>query len=162
MTGSSILRSRGSTLTRTTKGRLPMRRLSHRGSGSIAILLSAWLLAGCGNGNKNVLSPVFQPEVANTIDNFQFQATGLTGVTQVLTYSWRNTGVQANVDQSSSITAGTAVLTLRDSTGALLYTRSLTEGGSLASAAGLAGTWTIRLQLTGVRGTLNFRAQKKT
>lgn len=139
-----------------------MHRIVLRSTGAIALLLSAALLAGCGSDNKNVISPVFQPEVANNIDNFQFQATGLTGVTQILSYSWRNTGVQANVDQSSSITAGTAVLTLRDSTGTLLYTRSLTEGGSLASAAGLAGSWTIRLQLTGVRGTLNFRAQKRT
>lgn len=118
------------------------------------------VLTGCGGGNNNTLGPQFQPEVMNNVDNFQFQATGLTGVTQTLTYSWRNTGTQASVDQSCSITAGTATVSLRDSTGAQLYSRSLTEGGSFPSSAGLAGTWTIGVTLNRVKGTLNFRAQK--
>lgn len=125
-------------------------------------LVTLVLAAGCGDKQSNVLNPAFQPEVMNNIDSFQFQATNVTNLNQILTYTWRNTGTQANVDQSSSITAGTATLSLRDSTGAQVYTRSLTEGGSLASGVGLAGNWTIRVTLTGVRGTLNFRVQKKT
>lgn len=128
--------------------------------GTVAIL-AATLLAGC-DGNNNVLSPRFQPEVANNIDNFQFQATGLTGVTQTLTYRWRNTGIQANVDQSCSITRGTATLVLSDSTGAQVYSRNLAENGTFASTAGAPGNWTIRLTLSQVKGTLNFRVQKKT
>lgn len=128
-----------------------------------AFLASAFLalafLAGCG-GSNNTLAPKFQPEVANNIDNFQFQATGLTGVTQTLVYTWRNTGNQASVDQSCAITGGTATLSLRDSTGTQLYSRSLTESGSFPSTAGLAGAWTIRVTLNKVKGTLNFRAQK--
>jgi hypothetical protein len=127
----------------------------------VAMLLAAVvLIAGCGGNNNNALGPQFQPEVANNVDNFQFQATGLTGVTQTLTYSWRNTGTQAGVDQSCAITGGTAMLSLRDSTGTQVYSKSLTESGSFPSSAGLAGAWTIRVTLNQVKGTLNFRAQK--
>ncbi len=129
----------------------------------IALMFATVAVAGgCSDKKTNVLSPAFQPEVANNIDSFQFQATGVTGVTQVLDYSWRNTGTQANVDQSCSITAGSASISLRDSTGTLVYSRNLAEGGSLASTAGLAGAWTIRVTLSAVRGTLNFRVQKRT
>ncbi len=134
----------------------------HQIAASALIVVVLALGVGCSDNNTNVINPAFQPEVTNNIDSFQFQATNVTNVTQVLSYSWRNTGVQANVDQSSSITAGTATLTLSDSTGSQVYTRNLTEGGSLASAAGLAGAWTIRVTLTNVNGTLNFRVQKKT
>ena len=131
-----------------------------------AIALSAAtvavLLVGCGGSKNNVLAPQFQPEVVNAIDNFQFQVTGVTGVTQVIVYSWRNTGVQANVDQSCSITSGSATISVRDSTGALLHARNLADNGSFATTPGLAGTWTVRIDLSGVRGNLNFRLQKKT
>jgi purine nucleoside permease len=128
----------------------------------VALAAAMTLAAGCSDKKNNVLDPAFQPEVANNIDNFQFQATGVTSVTQVLDYPWRNTGTQANVDQSCSITAGSATIALRDSTGALVYSRNLADGGSFSSAAGLAGTWSIRVTLSQVRGTLNFRVQKKT
>ncbi|MGE5178730.1 MAG: hypothetical protein ACM3PF_06530 [Bacteroidota bacterium] len=116
-------------------------------------------LAGCGGGTKT-LGPQFQPEVANSTDTFQFQATGLTGVTQTLTYTWRNTGTQSSVDQSCAITGGTATVTLSDSTGTQVYSRSLAQSGSFPSTAGLAGAWSIRVTLSQVQGTLNFRAQK--
>jgi hypothetical protein len=117
-------------------------------------------MAGCGN--DNTLSPQFQPEIANTPDNFQFQATGVTNVTQNLSYSWTNTGTGANVDQSCAITQGAATLQIRDNQGTLVYERTLTDGGTYATSTGVAGTWTIRVILNGVGGTLNFRAQKAT
>ena len=128
----------------------------------VALVAAIALADGCSDKTNNVLDPAFEPEVANNIDNFQFQATGVTTVTQVLDYSWRNTGTQANVDQSCSITAGSATIALRDSTGTLVYSRNLADGGSFTSSAGLAGAWTIRVTLSQVRGTLNFRVQKKT
>jgi len=134
----------------------------HRVVASVLVIAVLALGAGCSDNNTNVINPAFQPEVTNNIDNFQFQATGVTNVSQVLTYSWRNTGTQANVDQSCSITSGTAMLTMSDSTGTQVCSRNMADGGSVASAAGLPGTWTIRVMLNHVSGTLNFRAQKKT
>ena len=134
----------------------------HRVVASALVVAVLALVGGCSDNNTNVINPAFQPEVTNNIDNFQFQATNVTNVSQVLTYSWRNTGIQANVDQSCSITGGTAMLMMSDSTGTQVCSRNMADGGSVASTAGLPGMWTIRVMLTGVSGTLNFRAQKKT
>lgn len=121
-------------------------------------------LCGCGDGSNggNVLAPQFQPQVVNAVDDFQFQTTGVTNVTQTLTYSWRNTGTQANVNQACSISGGTATLVLSDSTGAQVYSRSLTDNGTFQTSVGLPSACTLRVTMTNVSGTLNFRAQKKT
>jgi hypothetical protein len=63
------------------------------------------------------------------------------------------------VDQSGTISAGTATLTIRDAAGTQVYTKSLTTTGSFVTSAGQSGAWTIQLVLNGVSGTLNFRVQ---
>ena len=133
----------------------------------VAAALAMTALAGCGGGGGNspagnVLAPQFQPQIVNSIDDFQFQATGVTGVTQTLNYSWRNTGVQANVNQSCSLTGGTATLVLSDSAGVQVYTRSLTDNGTFPTDPGSPSAWSMQVNLTNVTGTLNFRSQKKT
>ena len=108
------------------------------------------------------VSPGVQPEGANLTDNFQFQVTSMANHTQTLQYTWENTGTQANVDQSCAITGGAATLVLLDANGTQVYSRSLIEGGSMASDAGVAGTWTIRVIFSTTDGNINFRAQKRT
>ncbi len=98
-------------------------------------------------------------EVSNQTDTFQFQATA-SDVTETLTYMWSNTGTSANVNQSGSLTGGTATLTILDDAGTQVYTRSLSETGTFQTDAGVTGTWTIRVQLTGASGALNFRVEK--
>jgi outer membrane biogenesis lipoprotein LolB len=117
------------------------------------------VLTGCGSSN-NTLAPQFQPEVANNPDSFQFQATGVTNVTQNLSYNWLNSGTTANIDQSCAITQGSARIQIRDNQGTLVYDSTLDVGGTFVTSAGATGTWTIRVILNGVDGTLNFRAQK--
>lgn len=123
-----------------------------------ATLVSLMLaLAACGS--DSVTNPLFEPEVANLPDNFQFQATAVSHVSQTVTYNWQNSGTTANVDQSGSIT-GTATLRIRDAGGSVVYTGDLTSTGSFTSSPGTAGTWTIQLVLADVSGDLNFRVQK--
>jgi hypothetical protein len=134
---------------------------------TLALLaIAAAGLSGCGGSGTspggNVLAPQFQPQVINAVDDFQFQATGVTGVTQTLNYAWRNTGVQANVNQSCSITGGSATLVLTDSTGAQVYSRNLGDNGTFQSTAGAPSAWGMQIVLTNVTGTVNFRSQKKT
>jgi len=126
----------------------------------IVVLALAAAIAGCGN--DDVLAPQFEPEVTNLQDSFAFQATDITGVSQVLTYSWENTGVSANVDQSSSIGDGSASISVRDAQGVVMYSGNLSEDGSFQTQEGDAGTWTIRISLSSLEGTLNFRLQKRT
>ncbi len=112
------------------------------------------LLAGC----SDTLAP-FQPEISNAPDNFQFQATGLTGVTWSQEYVWQNSDATANVDHSSAVTGGTTLLTIRDAAGTQVYSAPLGPSGSVTTTAGTAGAWRILVTLTTVSGTLNFRVQ---
>jgi hypothetical protein len=122
----------------------------------IALPCVALVLIGCSSDSPVV--PGIQPEVVNSVDNFQFQVTSMQNYTGTLDYAWSNTGPMADVDQSCQITAGAATLVLLDNAGAEVYSGNLSEGGSYTSSAGNNGNWTIRVMLSGVSGTLNFRA----
>ena len=112
-------------------------------------------LAGC----DDPLGP-FQPEITSATDNFQLQATGVTAVTSTLNYSWANTGTRATVNHSTTTTAGTTQLTIRDAAGATVYDKALVSSLNEPTIAGMPGTWSIQVRLTNYSGTLNFRVQK--
>ena len=119
------------------------------------------LLAGCGGSSNSALNQQFQPQVANATDTFAFQSTGVTGVTQSLHYAWQTTGTAASINQASTVTAGTATVTISDVNGKVVYTGNLVSNGTFTSAAGAGpGTWSIDVALNGYSGTLNFRVQK--
>ncbi|MDX2059641.1 MAG: hypothetical protein SFV24_17655 [Gemmatimonadales bacterium] len=121
-----------------------------------AILLVGSLLVG---GCSDPLGP-FEPEITNATDNFQLQATGVVGLSSTLTYSWANTGTRATVNHSTTTTAGTAELVIRDAAGTIVYDKDLVPSLNEATASGTAGTWTLQLRMTTYSGTLNFRVQK--
>ena len=125
----------------------------------IAGMLVLVLLAGCGGGN--VLNPQFQPQISNQTDNFQFQATGVTNVSQTLQYTWQNTGTQANVNQACSITGGMASVSIRDAAGTMVYSSDLSANGTFQTMTGTSGSWRIEVFLSNTSGTLNFRVQKR-
>lgn len=124
-----------------------------------AVLGLALWIASCGS---DTVSPGVQPEISNLTDNFQYQVMDIRNYTHTDSYSWENTGTQANVDQSATVTAGAASLVLLDAGGAEVYSRSLADNGSFTSAAGTAGTWTIRIRYLSAGATVNFRVQKTT
>ncbi len=124
----------------------------------IAVFVGIVLAAACGN-STGPLAP-FQPQINNVPDDFQFQATGVTNVTWTYTYAWSNTGDSATVNQSTTITGGSATLTILDKNGTQLYTQSLSANGTFGMIKGLAGSWTVRVVFTNYSGTVNFRAQK--
>lgn len=111
------------------------------------------LLLGC---SADPLAP-FEPEIRNTPDSFEFQVTAMRNVTTVRDYDWRNSGTLADVDQATSLTAGTAILIVREAGGAEVYRKDLTANGSFDTASGTAGMWRVRVELRGVSGTVNFR-----
>ncbi len=124
------------------------------------VCLALVLSAACGDGNP--IGPSNQPEVANNTDNFQFQASNLSGTTQTLTYSWTNTGASANVDQSGAAVSGQATLVIRDASNAQVYSGDLRNTGTFVSSTGTTGTWQIEVRLQNFTGTLNFRVQKRS
>jgi len=132
-----------------------MKMLASLSAIGIVLILGGGLTA-C---SSNPLEP-FQPQISNATDNFQLQATAVVGVTSTQTYSWSNTGTRATINHSTTTTAGTAQLTIRDGAGAVVYTKALVPSLNEATATGTTGTWTIVLTMTTYSGTLNFRAQK--
>ena len=102
----------------------------------------------------------FQPEITNATDNFQLQATDVTNLTNTFDFTWQNTGTMANVNQATTIAAGSATLTIFDAQNVQVYTRNLADNGTFQTAAGSTGAWMIRMVLTNYSGTLNFRVQK--
>lgn len=128
----------------------------------LAILVIASLVPGCGSDPAQPVTPGVEPEVVNEVDVFQFQVSSIDGYTGTLNYTWSNTGTLANIDQSAAVTSGQAVLSLLDSNGVLVYSEDLSVDGSYASAAGVAGDWSIRVEFTQMQGTLNFRTEKRT
>ncbi len=117
--------------------------------------------AGCGSGGSSSLNPQFQPQVSNLADNFQFQSTGVTNVTETLTYTWTNSGIAATVNQATTVTAGTAIVMIKDANGTQVYSAGLQNNGTFDTATGITGNWQIIVVLTNYSGTLNFRVQKK-
>ena len=122
-------------------------------------LLAGLLLAFCACSSSNPLAP-FQPEVTNTTDSFQLQATKVVNVTMDKSYLWKNTGTQATVNHATITTAGKARVTISDANGAIVYDKTLASSLNETTSAGATGTWTIRVRLTSYGGTLNFRVQK--
>jgi len=118
------------------------------------------LLSACGSDPAEPLAP-FEPQIANATDNFQLQATDVTDVGTVLQYTWENTGTQASVDHSTTTAGGTAVVSIRDASGATVYDQGLAPSLNEDTASGSSGSWTIILTLSEYSGTLNFRVQKK-
>lgn len=124
---------------------------------SVALMIA---MAACGD--SNVIGPDNQLEVTSAQDNFQLQVSALDGVTQTLEYAWQNTGTQATIDVSQAITSGTAILTITDAAGTVVYQEDLADDSDGQTAVGVAGGWSIRVVLEGVTGTFNFRAQRTT
>ena len=125
----------------------------------LVLVVTLLVTVGCSS-RQGLNNPAFQPQISNQTDNFQLQATNVTNVTQTLQYTWQNTGTSANVNQATVLTAGTATLTILDAAQQQVYTNSLTANGTFPTTSGMTGNWTIRLVLSGVSDTLNFRVQK--
>lgn len=127
--------------------------------GLALVLVLAAALAGCSDNT----SPGIQPEIANLPDNFQFQTSSVRRASGSWSYTWQNTGTAATVNQACSITAGTAMLVVRDSAGVEVYSRNLEENGTFVTAAGTSGAWRIEVVFDRVTAAaINFRVQKQT
>lgn len=134
---------------------------AHRRYLRTAAALSAFLVGILACSGSNLIGPENQLEVSNSVDAFQFQVTSLTNVTQNLPYSWTITGPDATVNIAGAVTAGTAMVTITDAQGTEVFSKSLDGSSNPSTSAGVAGDWTITVDLNGVSGTLNFRVEKK-
>lgn len=126
---------------------------------SMAVFTS--IIISCGSSDPPPAPlALFEPEIVSDPDSFSFQATETENVTAAISYTWSNIGVQATVDHSSVVTAGTAVVKIYDSLDSLVYDSGLLASANESSTIGVAGDWTIIVTLSRCYGTLNFRVQK--
>lgn len=138
-----------------------MRRVYIRSLSFAVLAGSALLLNGCGD-SANAIGPENQLEVTNAADQFQLQLTALDQVTDSRSYDWQNTGAKATVDVSQDITGGSAILTIRDASGAVMYQSDIADDSDGSTSEGAPGTWRIEIVLTNTTGTFNVRVQKAT
>lgn len=126
-------------------------------------LAACLMLAGCGSSSKSTAPvPGIQPQITNLTDDFSYQISAVDSFSGSAAYFWQNTGVSANVNQATTVTSGTMMLTITDAMGTQVYSRSLADNGTFVTADGVAGRWTIRITYSTGSGNVNFRAQKKT
>lgn len=124
---------------------------------------AALAIVGLAACSSDPVSPGVQPQITNLVDDFGYQVSDVQNYSSTDNYTWQNTGTGASVDQSTSLTSGSATLILLDGTGAQVYSRSLTESGSFPTTTGTAGNWTIRIVYSStVSQAVNFRVQKAT
>lgn len=119
-------------------------------------------VAGAGCDSASTIGPENQLEVTSATDNFQLQVSALDGVSETLSYDWQNTGPQATVDISQAVTGGSALLTITDADGTVVYQEDIRDDSDGQTSVGVAGGWTIRVELSEVTGTFNFRVQRTT
>jgi hypothetical protein len=128
---------------------------------ALALAVIAGSITWLGACSDSPTGPGIQPQIINQPDNFEYQVSDVQGFTGTLSYSWQNTGTQANVNQATTVSGGSITLVIRDASGTQIYSRSLADNGTFVTAAGQAGTWTVRVVYSGaVAPVVNFRAQK--
>lgn len=124
------------------------------------VWLAPALVIAAAVGCSSPTEPGIQPQITNATDNFQYQVSKVQNYTGTLTYNWQHTGTKADVNQATTVTAGTMALIVKDAAGVEVYNQSLAVNGTVQTNVGTAGLWTIRVVYTDASGTVNFRVQK--
>ena len=124
---------------------------------ALAAVIGSSGLGACSDST----GPGIQPQIVNVADNFEYQVSDVQGFSGTLSYTWQNSGTSANVNQATTVSGGSVTLVLLDAGGTQVYSRSLADNGTFATATGQSGAWTVRVIYSGATASVvNFRAQK--
>ena len=119
--------------------------------GVVAVVVTASLaFLEC---NLEPASP-YAPVVKDTLDYFEYTVP-VNGVTYTSRYFWETTGTTAKVNLMSSLTGGTATVTIADDGSAVIFSHALDGSGSWARALAMRA-WSIVVELTNAKGALHF------
>lgn len=97
----------------------------------------------------------YTPAVTDSLNYFEYAAP-VTGVTTTSRYYWETTGTAATVNLMSTLTAGTATVSIADDDSARIFSHALDGSGPMDTGSGTAGFWRIIVELTNASGTLHF------
>ncbi len=129
---------------------------------SVKLIAAGLVTVALACEGANMIGPENQLEVSNNLDNFEFQVTDLDNVAQTLSYVWQTTGTKATVDISQSISSGSAILTVTDSDGTVVYQEDLRDDNDTDTDVGVAGGWGVEVRFENTTGTVNFRLLRFT
>ena len=136
-----------------------MYRARHLLTTGLALALAVSITGACDTRIQPV--PELDPQVVNLRNSFNFQAVNLLGVIQQVSYQWQIDGTTATVAQSPTALIGDATVFVTDAKGVQVYQRSLAENGNFTTAAGVPGTWTIRLRFNDASGDVAVQLNKQ-
>ncbi|MGH9262798.1 MAG: hypothetical protein ACRD08_23345 [Acidimicrobiales bacterium] len=127
----------------------------------LAALAGAAALA-CQDTIVKYLGPENREVETVVTDSLRFQAFDLDNVHDTRVWTWTNTGTVALVHHSSFVHHGVARLTILDAAGDTVY-RFVPLEYELdnETTAGVAGAWTVTLELFGARGRVDFSIVRK-
>ena len=121
----------------------------------LAILAVALLLSGCAQTRKVSRDLM----VMNEPGIFSLRIGSLEDISHRRRYEWINAMGKATVRQASSVKSGVARIEVRDGAGIIVYSKSLSQKGSFATAAGKPGIWRILLVLDHATGSVMFEVK---
>jgi hypothetical protein len=139
--------------------------MNHRAS---CVVRRAWVLiaavalsTGCQDSIIKYLGPENNEIETVLTDSLRFQAWDLDNVTDTREWNWTITGPQANVHHDNFVHHGKGQITIIDAAGDAVYNRIPLEWGiDNATDSGAAGAWTVKLELFGARGRVDFSVVK--
>jgi len=124
-----------------------------------ATLLVTGFLVACGD---NPLGPEGQYQVSSAADNFTLSMWYLEDAVDTRTYKWENTGPQATVYESQILSSGSVILTIRDAEGTVVHQSDVVSDFDGDTEVGVAGSWTIEVELQNANGMFDISIIKKT
>ena len=128
---------------------------------SVAAVTALALVAGCGD---DATAPGIEPQITNLSDAFSYQVSSIENFSGTHTYTWQNTGTVAKITHASDAGAtGSAMLTVRDAAGTLVYSGQLASSGEPSTdPAGVAGAWRVTIAYSDYSNTqVNFAVLKQ-
>lgn len=121
-------------------------------------LCVAVFLTACGG---DPLGPNGREQITASPDNFLVQLWDLSEATDTRSYTWQTTATQATVEILQLACSGSAVLTVKDAAGTVVHQEDIFNDNDTDTSVGVAGQWTIEVQLQNVNCTLSFRLVRK-
>jgi hypothetical protein len=122
-------------------------------------MLISVTLAACGGDS---LGPDGRVQATVSIDAVLLQMWDLSGATDTRSYTWQNTGTQATVDILQLPCSGSAILVVKDDAGTNVHQEDIFNDNDTDTAIGVAGQWTVEVQLQNVNCSFSVRVAKKT
>ena len=118
----------------------------------LVVALITVCLTGCASTRKvnQDLSVLNEPGI------FSLRIDTMNDISHRRRFEWINAMGKATVRQNSKVRSGIARIEIRDAAGFIVHSKSLSQKGSFATAAGKPGIWTILLVLDHAAGSAAF------